>query len=578
MQILAGLILLGVLITFHELGHFLFAKWLGVRVLVFSVGFGPKLWGFTRGETEYRLSAIPLGGYVRMFGESLAVPLTDEEKKMSFMHQAIWRKSLIAFAGPLFNFILPVILFFFLLVGVEQVFAPRIGTLAQNGVAEIAGLKPDDLITAVSGQKVTTFSEVADIIAAHPNQDLLLSIKRKSPAGGIENLDIKVKPEEKPSNNPLEPNQIVGRIGIMPAILLPIVAVSSRSPLAAAGLGSLDEIKKIDGRDIDSETALIFELAKLKPGALIEVARKEVHQEKPRTLEFKAPAHLAFNPASPQIHVIDKIEPEALTAQIKAEIERTKIILAKEHADWVRHFGIASANGLIVERVLDSLAANLDLMVMDRVVAVDGESIITPMQLTQAMINNPKTPHVLGWLKEDGSPVVAVFKVPETLLEQVNLDEDFLTKFGIKTAQVFKAGEVIERRVGVVEAFNRACLQTFDIAWMTGKSLWLMIKQEVPASQIGGPIMLFDVAQQAAKKGLAYYIFIMCLLSVNLGLLNLLPIPALDGGHLLMFGIEAVQRKPLTERTRAVATQIGIAILLAIMAFAIFNDLSRLFR
>jgi regulator of sigma E protease len=135
MEILAGIILLGVLIVFHELGHFLFAKALGVRVLVFSVGFGPKIWGFKKGETEYRLSAIPLGGYVRMFGESLEEELREPEKKISFMHQPIWRKSLIAFAGPLFNFILPIILFFFLLVGAEEVFAPRIVTLAKDGAA-----------------------------------------------------------------------------------------------------------------------------------------------------------------------------------------------------------------------------------------------------------------------------------------------------------------------------------------------------------------------------------------------------------------------------------------------------------
>ena len=103
MQILAGILLLGILVAFHELGHFLFAKMLGVRVLVFSIGFGPKIFSFTFKGTEYRLSLIPLGGYVRMFGDSIDDELKDEEKKYSFLYQPTWKKSLIAFAGPLFN-------------------------------------------------------------------------------------------------------------------------------------------------------------------------------------------------------------------------------------------------------------------------------------------------------------------------------------------------------------------------------------------------------------------------------------------------------------------------------------------
>ena len=204
MQVLAGLILLGVLITFHELGHFLFAKWLGVRVLVFSIGFGPKLIGFKRGETEYRLSAIPLGGYVKMFGESLEEEMSPEEKKRSFMHQAIWRKSLIAVAGPLFNFILPIILFFMLLVGHEQVFAPRVGTLLVGGVAEKSGLHVDDLIIAVDKSPVESFNQVADKIASSPDREVTLRIKRKTGATTFEELDVVVRPERKVSGNPLE--------------------------------------------------------------------------------------------------------------------------------------------------------------------------------------------------------------------------------------------------------------------------------------------------------------------------------------------------------------------------------------
>src|SRR5262245_22958778 len=253
MQILSGLILLAVLIVFHELGHFLFAKMLGVRVLVFSLGFGPKLIGLKIGDTEYRLSAIPLGGYVRMFGESLEEQLSDEEKKRSFMHQAIWRKSLIAFAGPLFNFILPVILFFFLLIGNEQVYAPIVDTVLKDSVAENAGLKPDDRIVAVDHKPVETFTDLALTIADKPGQEIDLSVVR--PAHN-EPFLIRVVPEPKPSPSPFDKGKMMGRIGIMPAIEKAVVMVDKDSAFYKAGLRDLDEIKAIDGVLITSMHAL----------------------------------------------------------------------------------------------------------------------------------------------------------------------------------------------------------------------------------------------------------------------------------------------------------------------------------
>ncbi len=200
------------------------------------------------------------------------------------------------------------------------------------------------------------------------------------------------------------------------------------------------------------------------------------------------------------------------------------------------------------------------------------------MQLQQAFVSDAKNTHVLGIIRPNGTGFLTKVAIPSEKVDKIDMNSDGTSMLGLKIMDGFKAGEVIERNIGPLEALKKAFDQTVSIAVMTAKSLWLLIKRDVPASQIGGPIMLFDVASQAAKKGLEFYIFIMCLLSVNLGLLNLLPIPALDGGHLLLFSIEAVQRKPLTAKTRAIATQIGIAILLTLMAFALFNDLSRIFR
>lgn len=572
MQIIAGIILLGVLIAFHELGHFLFAKWLGVRVLVFSIGFGPKIWGFKKGDTEYRLSAIPLGGYVRMFGESLEEELSPPEKQISFMHQPIWRKSLIAFAGPLFNFILPVILFFFLLVGVEQVFAPRVGTLVKDGVAERAGILPGDLIVVANGQPVESFNQVADIIANSPGVDVVLRVQRKkNESSQTQEIDLTVKPEAKSLNHPLEKDESTGRIGIMPAIELPIVMVSDVSPFKKVGLKSFDEITKVGTQTIDSISSLLFALKNLRPDTALTIKRGENEE-----LTIKAPGHLYIDLPILEPEIVQQLAEPNLTADL-SQIEKTKTILKEERQLLASNFGLMPANGGIEQLQKGTLADQLSLAIEDKVVSINGEPLLTSAQLQQALTHGPTAVHVLGIIKKDGSSLIAIFSLPKGAFDQINLSTDLVSIFGIGTAQAFKPGEVIKRRVGVMEALSRATEQTIDIAWMTAKSLWLLISGKVPASQIGGPIMLFDVAKQAAEKGLSYYIFIMCLLSVNLGLLNLLPIPALDGGHLLLFGIEAVQRKPLTAKTRAIATQIGIALLLLLMAFAIFNDLSRLF-
>lgn len=572
MQILSGLILLAVLIVFHELGHFLFAKMLGVRVLVFSLGFGPKLLSMKIGDTEYCLSAIPLGGYVRMFGESLDEELSEEEKKQSFIHQAIWRKSLIAFAGPLFNFILPVILFFFLLVGTEQVYAPTVGTILKDSVAEKAGIKPDDRIVAVDGKPVETFSDLAQAISDHPAKALALTIERPLTSKA---LTLNVVPEAKPSPNPFDKGKMVGRIGIMPAIEKSVVMVDKDSDFYKAGLRDLDEIKAIDGVPVTSMHALQEKLKNLPEQSVFEIIRENDGGEIAHSFTVIKEAHAPTKPFS--ISVVDNLADEDKVKLDREMLNKTSALIAEEYMASKKS-GLSSAKGAILKVTALTTAATLGLEPYSRVVAIDGEKISSDQHLQQILMQDTKSPHALGLITKDGEHKLFLFRLADNIEEKLKLEADLAQVLGIGTAQVFKSGLAFERKVGALEALKRSFSQTYAIGEMTLKSLWLLVSGSVSASQVGGPIMIFDVAQQAAHKGLSYYIFIMCLLSVNLGLLNLLPIPALDGGHLLLFGIEAVQRKPLTPRTRAIATQIGIALLLGLMGLAIFNDLYRLFK
>jgi regulator of sigma E protease len=571
MQILSGLILLAVLIVFHELGHFLFAKMLGVKVLVFSLGFGPKIFSFKHGDTEYRLSAIPLGGYVRMFGESLEEKLSPEEKSMSFIHQAIWRKSLIAFAGPLFNFILPIILFFALLVGTEQVYAPIVGTVLKDSVAEKSGLLPEDRIEAVNNQPIETFGDLAHLIAENPEHNLRFKISRPQFHNTRESFELDIKPEAKSAANPLDKNKLVGRIGIMPAIEQAVVIINPDSALYKSGVRNFDTISALNNLTITSMSVLEKALLNIREGDTITIKR-------PEPVTITVPANNLGAPKN-SVHIINKLPTKIeLSEQQQKILKLSEKILDDEQKTQIKHWGLAPALGVITKVEPSSLASSLDLAPGDRLVAINGEKISSSYHLQQNLIPDSEPIKIVALVKNNYQPLILIFDAAPKQEQKLKLDTDLAGTFGVTLAEVFSPGDAFTRQVGVLEALKRAVSQTYAIAAMTLKSLWMLISGAVPASQVGGPIMIFDMAQQAAHKGLSYYIFIMCLMSVNLGLLNLLPIPALDGGHLLLFGIEAVQRKPLTPKTRAIATQIGFAILLALMGLAIFNDLYRLFK
>ena len=259
---IAGIILLGVLVFIHELGHFLVAKLCGVRVLTFSLGFGPKILGFQLGETEYKISILPLGGFVRMFGENPDEELSEEEKARSFMHQVLWKKAAIAAAGPIFNFILPVFVFWTMLGGVQERIQPVIGTVFHGGPAQMAQLKTGDRVLAVNGQPIKTFSEMVEHVSALPDEEVRFKIQRNT-----ETLDVTVQTLAVPSTNPLEKDKKLGRIGIGAGKQKAKVAIGPQSIAAMAGLQTGDEILKWDNQAVTSIQHLyaLLDTDKTKP-------------------------------------------------------------------------------------------------------------------------------------------------------------------------------------------------------------------------------------------------------------------------------------------------------------------------
>ncbi len=344
-------IVLGILIFFHELGHFLVARLFGVGVEKFSLGFGPRIFGRKIGITDYRLSAIPLGGYVKMVGEEPDAELDPKDIPISFTHKHLAKKFCIVAAGPLFNLVLALIIFFILfLVSGTYILKPTIGEIIADSPAYKAGLQNKDMIIAIDGTSVVDWEDMAKMITNCNGRDLSLTVKRQD-----ELLEINIRPERSPGKN-------------------------------------------IFGEDI-------------------------------------------------QRYVI----------------------------------GIASA------------------------------------------------------------------------------------------------GDVYQEKLSVFRSFTESIAQTYGITKLTIISIIKLIQGTVSTKTLGGPIMIAEMAGQQARQGVMNLVFFIALLSINLAILNFLPIPVLDGGHLMFFLIEAIMGRPVNNKTREVAQQVGIFILIMLMVFVFYNDIARIF-
>ncbi|MDD2463680.1 MAG: RIP metalloprotease RseP [Desulfobulbus sp.] len=349
------ILVLGVLIFVHELGHFLFAKLFGVKVLKFSLGFGNKLIGRQWGETEYLISAMPLGGYVKMYGEQSDDEVKDEDKHRSFSHKSIWQRFGIVFGGPLFNLLFAVVLFFcmFVFAGMpEAVDSTKIGEINPGSVAQQIGLKSGDVIKIINDQSVTTWEQVSNAV--------------KESQGSVISLHI----------------------------------LRAGQDLQFQGQPTMQEVKNLFG----------------------EVVGKR---------------------------------------------------------------------------------------------------------------------YMLGIVRSD---------------------------------------EIRYAEASIGQACQGALVQTWNLAYLTVMGIVKMIQRVIPASELGGPIRIAELAGQQMEAGWMNLLYFMGLLSVNLGILNLLPIPVLDGGHLVFLSLEAIRRRGLSERSMEISQKIGIAILGTLMVFVFYNDILRLVK
>lgn len=445
------LVALGVLITFHEFGHYWVARRLGVKVLRFSVGFGRALWKRqAKDGTEYMIAALPLGGYVKMLDEREGKVEADE-LDVAFNRQPVSSRIAIVSAGPVFNLIFAVLAFWVMfMVGIPES-RPVIGEV--TGIAAEAGIQPEDEIISLDGEKTGTWSHAVLALVTHAldRDEVQMTVEGANGRQRQVELDLRQLGEDFSEENTLQAIGITPWRAVIPAV---VGEVSEDSPAKLAGIRPGDRVLRIGGEDVP---------------------------------------------------------------------------------DW-------SWLGYLVQKH-----------------GADGKAVDVTVERNGAEIELQVTPRAEkdGWFSS------------RLILGITNVGADDQTRAQLERAYVLM-------RHGPVKALTSAFSETWRLTRSTVGLLGRMVTGSASVKNLSGPISIAQFANDSAKSGLSSFLFFLGLISLSLGILNLLPIPVLDGGHLLYYLIELVKGSPVSEQVQITGQYVGLVALFGLMGLAFVNDILRL--
>jgi regulator of sigma E protease len=441
------LVLLTPLVFVHELGHYLVARWCRVRVEVFSIGFGPELFGWNaKSGTRWKVCAIPLGGYIKMFGENTLEPnesgevreLTPEEKSVSFEHKRLSQRAAVVFAGPAANYVFAILVLAVMYMTFGQSYTPAVITaIAPESAAARAGIESGDRVVSIDGDALERYEDLAGRVALHPGDPMSIEIERDG-----ETFQLTVTPDAVEMRMIDDTIQTIGTLGV--GLVPPVIAeVIENSAAQEAGFRAGDRILQI------GDTAI----------GRFEELRKIVRASPGKPLEFV----ILRNGAELTLPVTPKSD------EVAAENGGTKIV---------------------------------------------GQLGVAAQRPPTAIVRH--------------GPTMALWQATK------------------------RSAEITE---GTLTGLAQIAIGARD------------------SKEMGGPIMIAQVSRKIAKRGVIEFVGMMVLFSITLGLINLFPIPVLDGGHLAFYALEAIRGRPLGERAQEYGFKIGLALVLSLMIFVMVNDL-----
>jgi regulator of sigma E protease len=584
---------IGLLIFIHELGHFLMAKKIGVRVLAFSLGFGPAIFKKRWGETEYRLSLFPLGGYVKLAGES-----PEEEKTGSpweFSSKSAAERASVLVAGVALNAVLAFIAFIVAFqIGVPFI-APEVGQVAPGWPAWEAGIQRGDKIIELDGSRDPDFEDLFTIVAlSNPSDGVNLKIERDG-----KTFDVNVVPKYDIEHG-------IQRIGIMPATSLEIDKIfafeNNYSPARDAGIQVKDVVVAVNGKRISTEDEF-REVEAMSPGKEIVLTvlrgNKEVELKvtpfrssrwmlglscatavldgvKNNSLASKAGfikgdeiLDVNSKPVTGFTDIRNLVigsEKETIVFTVKRNdvVIPISVLLVDEKAREEFLAGLIPFYGLKVDSLVDGFPAEkIGLKPGDKIISLDEKEIKDWGTLLQMVMLSQGKPMVIEWMRGNERFVSTI---------QPQKDErNAIGSIGVK----FREKTVI-RQYGLLGS----CVVGAKKAIINVQRLYLTIRgffsQRLSPKNVGGFILIAQASYESAKVGVGKLVYFLGILSLQLALLNILPVPVLDGGHLLFLAIERIKGSPVSQRTLSIAQYIGFGLIITLVIYATRNDIMRL--
>jgi regulator of sigma E protease len=546
-DLLYFVILVGSLIFVHELGHFMVAKAFGVKVLTFSLGFGPKILKLRGRETEYCISLLPLGGYVKML-ESAKDLVLPEDRRRTFESLALYKRIAVVLAGPLMNIVFPVLLYFAVFLRAGPYLPPSVGIVLPGHPAD-GKLLPGDRIMAVNGEQVGTFDEVRRIVGKSPGQPVRFRVFRDN-----KHVEIEITAEETQDDSPigrarrkLDIVERLGTVGIGPSSPMAVIGVSDpESPAFRAGLRTFDVVTHVAGKPVRRYMDLVRELDENR-GETVPVT-------------YMRPTAL----------------PGGLGGLAEMAVFDAGVVALTPDAggiDFTRRTGIELADLYAAIVPEQSYLYKAGLRPGDKIVRLDGEPVPAWSTFRERLELGGDRPHRIEYLSaREGRVRAGTFQVRREVFtdEYGQSYEEYV--LDVQQWLPVASEQRVDHPAPIRYALQNAVTETVDATRFILVCIVRLAQGRLSLDNLSGPITIYKIAGEEGRKGADYFVWLIALLSINLGLLNLMPVPVLDGGHLLFFALEGALRKPLPLRVREIAHIVGMAILLGLVAIAFKND------